>query len=325
MLRNYIVIFFIASTISMGQLRSQSMFCIYEDNDLFAFEGQDGAYTNGTKLAYFYVRNKLKRSFTNYLFLTAGKHSVNTNSWSLTQIMITPQDISKSVPDPTDYQYSGSLFVSRSLSSINKKRALGIQTEYIVGVMGPLALAGETQKFIHRLINNQQPKGWAYQRPNTMLLNLNVKTEKLLITPFKGSEIIFATEINIGTMFNAIQIQYLFRLGKMSRYFEGSINQIFSSNEKNKIQFYFSARPSTMIILHNTLIEGPLFGDKINSQEGEPIYMKSTPNHIIFSVDYSVVLSINKIAVSFSRKTATSLLQNLPGKDVGNISLYLKI
>lgn len=35
-----------------------------------------------------------------------------------------------------------------------------------LGIVGPIAQAGETQKFVHQVINADQPQGWSAQLPN---------------------------------------------------------------------------------------------------------------------------------------------------------------
>ena len=84
---------------------------------------------------------------------TAGDSSINVAGWSLAQLMVTPEDISTTEYQPNDYRYAGSLFVTRSFHSYNPIKKFSYQSELLVGIRGPHALARQTQTAIHALIN----------------------------------------------------------------------------------------------------------------------------------------------------------------------------
>ena len=113
---------------------------VYEDNDIININGNgtDQGYTNGTRLDLFYVKNQRSRFFIDRLMPKAGDSSVNTFGWGIMQIMITPTDISKNIPDGNDYPYSGALFITHSLHATNPVKKYNLQTEFTMGVMGRL-------------------------------------------------------------------------------------------------------------------------------------------------------------------------------------------
>src|SRR5438105_5875223 len=152
------------------------MLRIYEDNDFINIrgDGTDEGYTNGTRLDIFFVKNKRPRFFIDRWMPKAGDSSVNTYGWGIMQVMITPSDISKHIPDANDYPYSGALFVAHSLHATNPVKKYNLQTELLMGVMGPPALAKQLQVLAHRIINYQQPMGWDHQLKTDVLLNLNL-------------------------------------------------------------------------------------------------------------------------------------------------------
>lgn len=79
-----------------------SMFRVYEDNDLLDLRGagRDQGYTNGTRFDWYYIKNKRSRFFIDRLMPKAGDSSMNTFGWGLMQVMFTPSDISKKFPIP---------------------------------------------------------------------------------------------------------------------------------------------------------------------------------------------------------------------------------
>src|ERR1700748_1549253 len=87
------------------------MFRIYEDNDGINILGQgtDDAYTNGTRIDYFYTLRHRSRLFLDKVLPHAGDSSVNVYGWGLMQVMYTPDDISNPDYQPDDYPWSGAL------------------------------------------------------------------------------------------------------------------------------------------------------------------------------------------------------------------------
>jgi hypothetical protein len=84
--------------------------------------------------------------------------------------MYTPEDITVSVPDPTDRPYAGWLYLGVSFH--NKTDRWFDIIEFNVGMIGPASIAGDTQRFVHHTLNIQEPEGWAHQVGNEPAINL---------------------------------------------------------------------------------------------------------------------------------------------------------
>lgn len=303
------------------------MFRIYEDNDAINVYdiGSDRGYTNGTRLDLFWQQRK--RSFINKLMPQAGKNSINTHSWSLMQVIITPDNITRRKPDPSDYPYSGALFVTRSMHSANPVKKLSIQSEWVLGVMGPPSLAEETQVLIHRIIAAQRPKGWAYQKPTDLLLNYHFTVSKQLAQYRQWAEIIGSGQVYTGTMINGASLYTTIRLGRMNPYFNGFIQQ-FTTDKKqsSKWQLYFILQPAAELILHNALLDGGVFNhDAKQPPSGtEERYIPDIKRRkVIARIDIGAVLSKGNFGLSFMQKSSSAMIKGLPAQQVGNISLYL--
>jgi len=149
-MRRFVQLLFTVFFFSAGQLCAQQpdtpthMIRIYEDDDFINIWGQgtDNAYTNGTRLDYFYNLQHPSRFFIDKALPKAGAGSVNTYGWGIVQLMYTPDDLTSKAYNPHDYPYSGSLFASHSLFSYNPIKKYSFQSELILGVIGPAALAG---------------------------------------------------------------------------------------------------------------------------------------------------------------------------------------
>jgi lipid A 3-O-deacylase len=93
-------------------------------------------------------------------------------AYALSQVIVTPKDISIAAPQPNDVPWAGVLGVTGTWSSYDNKR-LGALQVYL-GCMGPCSLAEQVQTFIHEDLGfGESPQGWDNQLSNKALANVN--------------------------------------------------------------------------------------------------------------------------------------------------------
>ena len=90
--------------------------------------------------------------------------------FSLSQILVTPHDLTRKEPDPLDAPYVGALWLSAGQVSVRDNVAdmLGFR----LGVLGPAAGGRRSQTLIHRVIGSDRPEGWDSQGPTRLLLGV---------------------------------------------------------------------------------------------------------------------------------------------------------
>lgn len=90
--------------------------------------------------------------------------------FSLSQILVTPHDLTRKVPDPLDAPYVGALWLGAGQVSVDGNVAdmAGLR----LGVLGPAAGGRRSQTLIHRLIGSDRPQGWDSQGPTRLLLGV---------------------------------------------------------------------------------------------------------------------------------------------------------
>ncbi|HSK09707.1 MAG TPA: lipid A deacylase LpxR family protein [Vicinamibacterales bacterium] len=91
------------------------------------------------------------------------------SSYELGQLIVTPADITRPVPDPADRPYAGLLYLALSTQRVRGHRFDGLKL--VAGVVGPASLAAHTQKQIHRWTGSLMPQGWDSQLKNEPILN----------------------------------------------------------------------------------------------------------------------------------------------------------
>src|SRR5258708_4413618 len=304
---------------------------IYEDNDFINIwgHGTDNAYTNGTRLDYFYDLPHPSRFFIDKALPKAGEASINTYGWGIVQLMYTPDHLSKPDYQPHDYPWSGALFATHTLYSYNPTRKYDIQTELVLGVIGSAALGKEAQTLLHRWEGYPLPQGWGHQFSNDLLLNINVTAEKQLARVGQAVEIIGGGQVAAGTMQNSLTLYPLIRFGNMTPYFNGFISQYASTRQnqqgRRKGQFYFFVKPEAQLVVSYAPVQGGLFTNNPNLRPGEstkPPIPYPNVNTLQASLTYGAVFSSGNFGLSFSQTTSSAQLKGLYCHQVGNISLH---
>jgi hypothetical protein len=302
---------------------------IYEDNDFLNITGNgtDNSYTNGTRLDFFYSKRKPSRFFIDRLAPKAGDSSINIFGWGLTQLMVTPNDISTPLYQPDDYPYAGALYVTHSAYSYNAAKKYSFRTEFVAGIRGPASFAKETQTFIHSVIQYQEPMGWNNQLSTYPLLNINFTAEKQIFAISNFIEVIGGAQLDAGTFVDAFSFYPLIRIGKMVPYFNGLFSQYgswYNKGKKIKTQFYLVVKPASTFVLHNALLHGERMNVTDNpGDDGEKATGRRI-RHRLTDIQFGAVLAHGNFSISYMQTHSTEYNKGLYHHNWGNFSLYYR-
>ena len=113
----------------------------------------------------------------------------------LSQITMTPEDVSNPDPQPDDVPWAGALGWTESWYAFDNRRLNAFQM--YAGILGPYSLAEHFQIHIHDWINADEPLGWDNQLKTEPLLNLNYAYKRKLVS---GGEYLrrFSGDLAVG-------------------------------------------------------------------------------------------------------------------------------
>ncbi len=180
------------------------------ENDAFA--GTDEDYSNGISVSALLRGRGLLGGIWN-LFGKGDREYFQ--GYEAGQVIVTPSDTSRPVPDPKDRPYAGLLYVDLAAAMRQNNQFHGFKV--VTGVVGPYALAEETQNWFHDLIGSGHAMGWDYQLHNEPILNLvyehRRKYQLFHAQSGFGSDIIPAASGMLGNVLIQAQAGAQLRLG----------------------------------------------------------------------------------------------------------------
>jgi len=291
----------------------------YEDDDFINiwFHGTDDAYTNGTRIDYFYKPGHPSRFFLDKWMPAAGDSTIDIYGWGAMQIMYTPYNIIDPDFQPNDYPWSGALVGTHTRYSYDPERKLDLQTELMLGIIGPAALGRQTQSLVHNIIRYYHPDGWSHQFANDLLVNVNVTAEKQLAAPGSFVNILGGAQVYAGTMQNGAALYPLILFGRMNPYFHGFFDQYTSPGGKapgqRNWQLYFFVKPELQWFLSNALLQG---GPFIHNPAYHPL------QHWVPTFTYGMNISYGHWGFSGSQIISAATLRGLYCHNYGNVSFF---
>ncbi len=215
-----LVLFFLSITITAQAQENQrpeddkGIFNVVFENDIFA--GQDNDYTNGVRFAWISPEENMPswtQKIAHSLSLVSGTN--NRISIAVGQSMFTPEDLSSPMLIKGDQPYVGWLY-----GSVGMVSDTGTTLEnmvFTIGMIGPTTLAKQTQKFVHKITDSPDPKGWDNQLHNELgiVLTYERKWRSLYeISPFGlGLDVTPHAGVNLGNINTDASVGATFRFG----------------------------------------------------------------------------------------------------------------
>ncbi len=250
---------------------------IQSENDLYG-DGEDRWYTNGARLVWTWRARGShvplpNRASDALLRLTLGVDrsrlaapaAHHRHLIALGQSMYTPHTIKLAAPIPHDRPYAGWLYGEAASTALKGRR----RDEWLisVGIIGPAALARQTQTAVHMLVKSPRPLGWAHQLPNAPAIQLSYRQSHyrtLIGTDRRASfQLVPFAGFDIGTISLTADAGIVLRAGwRLGRHLPARISPMivgspFTPEAGSHLRFEIFAGMGGRLVAYNRLLSGP--------------------------------------------------------------------
>ena len=247
------------------------------ENDSFnpAIES-DRDYSNGLRLSF--IRNPCRKAhppWTERLveawcrsgICDGDRHAIDVG-YVFGQDIYTPQNTRREGPQPFDRPYAGHLFGSWVIQATHSKDASDeverTQTtiEMQVGLVGPHAYAEELQNGWHRLLGEDEVRGWRNQLEDEPAINLNLQWRRKL--GFQHLDFLPHWGVALGTTHTNARVGATLRIGtdltRMPQFLLPQIRRHESGRRNFAASAYVGAEGR--YVAHDIFLEGGFFNSK---------------------------------------------------------------
>lgn len=149
------------------------------ENDLFG-QGGDKHYTHGTEVSY--VSDTYNPDWLLSIARAAPFYSPQRDvryGLSVGQAMFTPDNISEPELIENDRPYAGWLYSTFSLmndyrigNNVGEQRKYNDVLELTIGIVGPSSQADHAQRWVHKKVDSDEPRGWNNQLHDELGINI---------------------------------------------------------------------------------------------------------------------------------------------------------
>lgn len=198
-----------------AQQENSRYLSVTAENDIYAPRGQDRHYTNGVRIAYGPGPSQTHPAWYSW-FGKLIDHSRSDIDYELAfgQNIYTPEYYLASQPIPQDRPYAGWLYAE--LSAVLQQPGSSDLFTLNLGMVGPAALAEQTQKLIHNVIGDPEPAGWDNQLHNEPALQIRYQRNWFVRFDDTGAlqmDMVPAVGISFGNVFTDAGAGVTFRIG----------------------------------------------------------------------------------------------------------------
>ena len=189
------------------------------DNDTFI--GNDNGYTNGLYYSWYDTRdnNAPEMGFLakamRWSLSDSGTPTVTASIKTIGQMMSTPDDLELEDPPrpPEDFPYAGLLFYNDQWVQAHGNQAQKIGVT--IGIVGEYSFAEEAQKFVHKITDSTEPKGWDTQLNDEIVFKVSrAQVWRSWISGSGNTDVLLGADVGLGTISSSAAVSAMIRYGR---------------------------------------------------------------------------------------------------------------
>lgn len=236
-------------TASFRQMSQQRFIRLHYDNDFFS--ATDYYYTQGYSLEV--VNPGLRKNPLTKLLLKARGHTIQYGL-AFEHDGFTPTSIRSNAILVGNRPFAGCILLKTFSLSTDSLRRVKVASVLSTGMVGPVALGGQIQTALHRLLNGIEPHGWQHQIRNDVILNYSLQYEKQLYAYRQALSISANGQAQLGTFVDRLQTGLVVMAGRFNSPFSTT-----PTHQRLPFQLYVYAQPLVSLVAYDATLQGGLF------------------------------------------------------------------
>lgn len=276
------------------------------ENDFLA--SKDYYYTQGLSIEL--IAPAIKKLFLSRLLLKPSgsnyQYGIRLNNFGFTPLHVIVPEIQVG-----DRPFAGCLSVETILKAISEKKKSSLTSSISLGVMGPAALGGELQKFIHNLTDNVNPKGWKNQIRNDVIINYQLNYERKLISISNNLIFNLTGEARIGTFLDKLSGGLNLMTGQFQDPYDLRPGQA-------KFNWYFFGSMKIGLVGYDATMQGGIFNRR------SPYTLSANQvSRVTVQTSAGIVVEFGHINLSYARSYISQEFEKGRKHYWGNLSLTI--
>jgi lipid A 3-O-deacylase len=268
-------------------MQSDGYLRLHYQNDFFT--ATDYYFTQGVLLEF--AHPGFRRFFLN-------KAMIRPCGWSTVQGIgaeqngYTPTDYVPAQIQYGDRPFAGTLSLKYFLLAKDTLKRQRVSSALNLGVIGPLAGAGDIQTYIHERTPNAIPHGWHNQVANDIVLQYHAGYERQLLRVQDYFIMAAVGTINAGTISNKAALGLTFMAGWL--------DTPFSNRRSRKFRLYLYDHPGLSLVGHDATLQGSLF------HNNSPYVLPGNQvSRVVFRNNWGIIARLGKVYLEYYQSFIT--------------------
>ena len=232
-------------------------FAIANENDVYIFKNTDRYYSNGILLHFRFLPNE-----TSWLGKRKHLDRKRIVDIELSQKFYTPVNLTLRDFADFDRPYAGYLFAGLTVADFprkNQRLEYGLE----LGVVGRASGSEAFQTWYHATVGFPTPRGWGFQIPNELTLNLKAQYDYQWSLLPGSIDLVSSSRAMAGTAHTNFVQRADIRFGRLQALNQSGFANALIGNQRDDFRnhFYFFVGYGQQWTLHDITIEGSLWND----------------------------------------------------------------
>jgi hypothetical protein len=235
-------------TASFRQMTQPTFIRLHYDNDFF--RATDFYYSQGYSIEA--VHPALRKNPLTRLLIKARATQARYGL-AFEHYGFTPTNIQSKAILMGDRPFAAGLLLKTFSQSFDTLRRVRVSSMLSTGMMGPVALGGQIQSTLHRLLNGVEPRGWQHQIRNDMILNYSLRYEQQFYAYRQALSMSVLADAQVGTFLNGLQTGVIVMAGRFNSPFGPPVRK-----GLGPMQVYGYIQPLVRLVAYDATLQGGL-------------------------------------------------------------------